>query len=126
MRILKSRSFDKFARKQAIPAAALIDAVARAERGLIDADLGGRVIKQRVAREGEGKSGGYRTLILFLSLERAVFVLGFAKNDSANISRAALAALRGIAARILALGAAGLEQQVTAGELIEVQDDENL
>lgn len=63
MRIFKNRWFEKFARKQDIGDDVLREAVGRAERGLIDADLGGGVIKQRVAREGEGRSGGYRTII---------------------------------------------------------------
>jgi hypothetical protein len=64
VRIFKNARFERFARRQKIQHAALRDAVHRAERGLVDADLGGGVIKQRVARPGEGRSGGYRTLIL--------------------------------------------------------------
>ena len=78
MRIYKNAWFAKFARKERIGNAALCDAVDRAERGLIDADLGGGLIKQRVARAGEGKSGGYRTLIFFRQAERAIFAFGFA------------------------------------------------
>jgi hypothetical protein len=69
-----------------------------AERGLIDADLGGGVIKQRVAREGEGKSGGFRTMILFKTGTRAFFVHGFAKNKMDNISDNDLVLLRRLVA----------------------------
>jgi hypothetical protein len=55
------------------------------EQGLVDADLGGGVIKQRIARRGAGKSGGFRALILFKAGERAFFVHGFAKSDRDNI-----------------------------------------
>jgi len=65
VRVFKGVWFAKFARKQRISNAALCEAVARAEAGLIDADLGGGVIKQRVARPGAGRSGGYRTVIFF-------------------------------------------------------------
>ena len=65
MRIFKNAWFERFARKQKIPDAVLRDAIRRAEQGLIDADLGGGVIKQRVARPGQGRSGGYRTLIVY-------------------------------------------------------------
>jgi hypothetical protein len=63
----------------------MCEAIARAERGLVDANLGGGVIKQRVARSGQGRSGGFRTLIAFRAAERSVFMFGFAKNDLDNI-----------------------------------------
>ncbi|EDT5580287.1 type II toxin-antitoxin system RelE/ParE family toxin [Salmonella enterica subsp. enterica serovar Kokomlemle] len=65
VRIFKNAWFERFARKQCITDRALHDAIERAEKGLIDADLGGGVIKQRVARQGQGKSGGYRTIVLY-------------------------------------------------------------
>jgi hypothetical protein len=71
-RIYKNRWFAKFASREGISDAALIAAVEQADNGLIDAYLGGGLIKQRVAREGGGKSGGYRTLVLFRHEERAV------------------------------------------------------
>ena len=73
----------------------------RAERGLIDADLGGGVIKQRLARKGQGRSGGYRALIVYRERERAVFLYGFAKNERDNVDADELARLRRAAADIL-------------------------
>ncbi len=82
------------------------DAVARAEQGLIDADLGGGgVIKPRVARPGAGKSGGYRTLIIYRAAQRAVFAYGFAKNDIGNIDEQDLTRLKALAE--LTLGQVG-------------------
>ncbi len=81
MRIFKNRPFERFARKARLEDEILRKAVADAERGLVDADLGGGVIKQRIARQGGGKSGGFRTIILFRLGERAFFVHGFAKNE---------------------------------------------
>lgn len=103
MRIFKNAWFERFARKQKIPAAMLREAVQRAEQGLIDADLGGGVIKQRVARSGQGRSGGYRTLILYRQAHRAFFVYGFAKSDQANISAAEEAAFKQAAHHVLNL-----------------------
>jgi hypothetical protein len=80
VRIYESRWFQRFARKEGITDAALREAVVRAEEGQIDADLGGEVIKQRISRPGQGRSGGYRTLILFRRGARAFFVYGFAKS----------------------------------------------
>jgi hypothetical protein len=65
---------------------ALVAAIDQANCGLIDADLGGGLIKQRVAREGGGKSGGYRTLVFFRHEERAIFAFGFAKSDKPVLS----------------------------------------
>ena len=80
-RVFKTRWFQRFARREKIRDAVLLDSVARAEKGQLDADLGGGVIKQRIARPGQGKSGGYRTIILFKQGQRAVFVYGFAKSE---------------------------------------------
>jgi len=63
MQVFKTKWLARFAKQKGIGDAGLRDAVARAERGLIDADLGGGLIKQRVARRGKGRSGGYRMLI---------------------------------------------------------------
>jgi hypothetical protein len=56
-------------------------AVQDADAGRIAADYGGGVIKQRIARPGGGKSGGYRTIILYRHRDKAFFVYGFAKSD---------------------------------------------
>ena len=85
MRIFKSRWFQRFARKEGIADAALQEAAGRADKGQIDADLGGDVIKQRIARRGQGKSSGYRTIILFRREKKAFFVYGFPKSQRANI-----------------------------------------
>jgi hypothetical protein len=85
VQVYKTKAFTRFARRQRIDDAALCEAVSRANRGLIDADLGGGVIKQRVPRPGQGRSGGFRTLVLYRTKLRAVFVDGFAKKDQGNI-----------------------------------------
>lgn len=65
--------------------------------GLLDADLGGGVIKQRVARPGQGRSRGYRTIIAFRSKQRSVFMYGFAKSGKANLNDEELAVYRTLA-----------------------------
>jgi hypothetical protein len=85
VRIFKNAWFERFCRKQGISDTVLIDAVRRAEAGQVDADLGGGVLKQRIARRGQGRSGGYRTIILFRKQHRAFFVYGFAKSERDNI-----------------------------------------
>jgi len=98
VRIFKNKTFARFAKKAGIEDKSLCQAVKEARQGLVDADLGGGVIKQRVARQGGGKSGGFRTLILFRIGSRAFFVHGFAKSEQANIDDDELQALRKLAA----------------------------
>jgi hypothetical protein len=122
VRIFKTKWFDRFARKERIEDVAIRDAVARAERGLIDADLGGGVVKQRVARPGQGRSGGYRTLVLLKAGERAVFAYGFAKSDRGNVREDELTALRELATELLGYDDGELARALGAGALIEVTD----
>lgn len=126
MRVFKNAWFCRFARKQELSEQQLYDAVRRAERGQIDADLGGGVIKQRLARDGQGRSAGYRTIILYRAGERAFLVFGFAKNAQANISRHELAQFRQAATALLALNDKQLAQLLAAGQLEEVVDDQEL
>jgi hypothetical protein len=123
VRIFKNGWFKRFARKEGLLDSALAEAVAQAESGLIDADLGGGVIKQRVARPGKGKSGGYRTLILFRQGDRAIFAFGFAKSGQANISKADLTLLRKAAEEALIWSDAELDRLVTTGALMEIEDE---
>jgi hypothetical protein len=110
-----------FERKHGIFDSDLCKAIEDANRGLISADLGGGVIKQRIARKGSGKSGGFRTLILFKAEERAIFVHGFAKNELDNIRPDELATLKKLALSMLAYRDAGMEKAVDSGTLVEVK-----
>ena len=101
MRVFKTRAVARFCKSEAITDGQLTDAIARAERGLVDADLGGGLIKQRVARPGKGKSGGWRTLIAYRKGQRAVFLFGFAKSDRDNIPPDQLAGYKRAASAIL-------------------------
>ena len=123
MRIFKNAWFERFARKQKIPDAVLRDAIRRAEQGLIDADLGGGVIKQRVARPGQGRSGGYRTLIVYRQAQRAVFVYGFAKSQQANMCEEEDAAFKQAARHVLELTDEQLAALIQNGQFSEVDDD---
>lgn len=127
MRIFKNAWFGKFVRREKIGDAALCEAVARAEAGLIDADLGGGLIKQRVARPGAGRSGGYRALIFFRAERRAVFAFGFAKSDRANLNEEEEAAFKKAAKLVLAFSEAQMNAELETGRLTEMnRDDPNL
>jgi hypothetical protein len=120
MRVFKTKVFARFARRQGLDDESLCEAVNRAVRGLIDADLGGGLIKQRIPRRGRGRSGGFRAVIVWRRKDRGVFVHGFAKNERENIDDADLADLKELAALLLSYGGRQLDEAVTAGELMEV------
>jgi len=124
MQVFKTRWFARFARHERIADVSLREAIARAERGLIDADLGGGLIKQRVARQGRGRSGGYRVMVAYRAKGRAVFLFGFAKNERENIGPDELVFLRELAGNWLDAGTAKIQEETEAGNLQEIEDDE--
>ncbi len=122
MRVYKVKVFARFQRKERIADTSLLKAVRDAANGLIDADLGSGLIKQRVARPGSGKSGGYRTIVAYRSGDRAVFLYGFAKSDRATLEPDELAVLARVGARWLAAGRQEIAAAIAATELTEVSD----
>ena len=124
MRIFQNKAFMRFAKKAGIDDAMLCEVLREAERGLIAANLGGCVIKQRIARPGQGKSGGFRTLIVFRAGDRAFFVHGFAKNEADNIGRNELVALKKLASELLAYDDKALARVVASRTLTELTCDE--
>ena len=123
MRIFKTKPFARFADREDVEDAALCDAVRRAEEGLVDADLGGGVFKQRIARPGQGKSGGFRSILLFRQGERAFFAYGFAKSDRGNIAKDELKAFRKLADAMLGMDDKALRAVAANGTIIEVIRD---
>ncbi|MDO5059280.1 MAG: type II toxin-antitoxin system RelE/ParE family toxin [Neisseria sp.] len=120
MRIFKFKHVAKFAAKQGITDSDLVEAVARAENGLVDADLGGGVIKQRIARQGQGKRGGYRSIILFKREDKAFFAHVFAKNEQENITVQELIYFKSLAAETQALSNERLDYLKSIHELTEL------
>jgi hypothetical protein len=114
----------RFAKKASIGDAALYEAIRDAERGLIAANLGGGVIKQRIARAGRGKSAGFRALIVFRAGERAFFVHGFAKNEKDNVNNDELATLKRLASELLGVDDEAIHRVVASGTLTGVTCDE--
>jgi hypothetical protein len=120
LRILAVKLFARFQKQERISDAALCEAIARACNGLIDADLGHGLIKQRVARSGQGRSGGYRTLIAYRVGDRAVFLYGFAKSDRGNIGKTELALFRSTAQGIQKLTDDAIAARLADGDMVEV------
>ncbi len=122
MRIFKTKLFSRFARQMKISDASLREAIERAERGLVDADLGGGVLKQRVARPGQGRSGGFRVLIAYRAKTRSVFLFGFAKSARGNIDDNELVTAQEIARLWLEADSKALAKALSEGIIQEVDD----
>lgn len=125
-RVFKTRHFSRWMQKTALTDIALCRAVAEMAQGLIDADLGGGVVKKRVGLAGRGKRGGARTLVATNRGNRWFFVYGFEKNDRANIADDELEALKDIAEQLLARTGRQLDEAVQDGSLQEICHDHKI
>ena len=121
MLILKLRSFHRWAKGEGISDASLKKAVNEIARGLVEADLGSGLFKKRVAREGEGKRGGFRTMLAFRRDDRSIFILGYPKNVKDNIGDDELVVLKKLAKELLVATEAEIRKRIETGELIEVK-----
>ena len=122
-RVFKTRHFSRWMRKTELTDSSLCAAVLEMTQGLIDADLGGGVVKKRVGLAGRGKRGGARTLVATNKGNRWFFLFGFEKNDRANISAEEKEALQSIAQDLLARTGKELDAQVKDGTLQEICND---
>ena len=119
MRVFKTKWFTRFARKERLSNNTLAEAVREIESGLHNGDLGGYLIKKRIARAGGGKSGGYRAILIYRKGNRAVFLYGFAKNEKDNLSPLELQELQKAAQAFLRLSEADIGttlEEVSYGE----------
>lgn len=123
MAIYKTRWFDRWAKKQRLSATALCEAVQEMDAGLYDADLGSGLFKKRIGRPGEGKRGGFRTLVATNKGDRWIFVFGFPKNERSNIDKDEQEALKKLAIYMLSLTLPAIGKAESDGELMEVNCD---
>ena len=124
MQILKNAWFERFAKKEKISEDMLKAVIENAQKGLIDADLGNGVIKQRISRPNQGKSGGYRSIILYLQGDKAVFVYGYAKSQKNNIRSNEKQAFKDMANYVFALSKAQIKALVDNKQFFEVNNDD--
>ena len=125
-RVFKTRHFLRWMRKTELSDPALCQAVVEMKQGLIDADLGGGIVKKRLALPGRGKSGGARTLVATNRGNRWIFLFGFEKNDRTNVTTKELEALQKIASDLLKLTPKDLDALVAQGELQEIYHDDQM
>jgi len=123
MAVYKNRWFDRWARKEGLTTRSMCDTVREMAAGLYEADLGGGLLKKRIARPGQGKRGGFRTLVATNKRNRWIFVYGFPKNERSNIDKDEEEALKKLAAFLLSLTTQAVGKAKLAGELIEVDCD---
>jgi len=121
VRVFKTRWFSKFARKEDISDSKLAAAIREIETGLIDADYGGGLIKKRIAREGGGKSGGYRTLIAYRTETVSLFLYGFAKSDAENFEDNDVKEFKIFSLEFLAYSEAQIAVAIDKGAIEEVE-----
>jgi len=118
--VFRTRTFTRWMRKAGLTDDALHEAVFEMAQGLIDADLGGYVVKKRVALPGQGKRGGARTIVATKLAGRWFFLYGFGKNERANIDKDELKMLQEVAKELLAFDERQLATALAAGEIVEV------
>jgi hypothetical protein len=121
LRIFKTKEFSRYTRREGVNNNQLCEAVRRTETGLRDADLGGGgLIKQRIARTGRGRRGGYRFLMAFRVTRRTVFLYGFAKSERENIQPDELNFWRSVAVAFIGMDETKIKIMLNEGEISEV------
>lgn len=121
MRIFKYKLFEKWATKHGLTDSQLMQAIVEIERGLIDANLGGNVYKKRIGKQGQGKSGAYRTILLMRAGDKVIFAHGFTKGEKDNISGHELDGFKIMASAFLNLTGDQLTALITNQTLIEIE-----
>lgn len=125
MRLLKTKPFSRWARKEGLRDRALREAAEEMRHGLVDAELGAGLVKKRVARTGGGKSGGYRVLAATDLRRRCVFLYGFAKSERDNVDDKELAGLKRLAQAYLGLDEETVNRGLASGQLVEIDGGES-
>ena len=123
MAIYKTRWFNRWARKQGLDDLSLCAAVREMAAGLYEADLGSGLVKKRIARLGQGKRGGFRTLVATNKGDLWFFLFGFPKNERSNIDKDEEEALKKLASYLLSLTPQAIEKVKRDEELMEVNCD---
>jgi hypothetical protein len=123
MSIYQTRWFNRWARKNGLGRSVLCQAVREIREGLYEANLGGNLLTKRIARPGQGKSAGFRTIVATSDGDRCFFVYGFAKNERGDINEQEEAALKALARALLQMSPAALARAEGAGEVTKVDAD---
>ena len=123
-RVFKYTRFSRFAGKEGITDHELLEVVDQLEADQADANLGGNVYKVRIARSGEGKSGGHRVIVYFRNEYRTFFSYGFSKNDKGSISGKELKRFKEDAKDQFSYTDEEIKRYLRNGSLIEITEEE--
>lgn len=124
IQILVTKTFARWMRKSHVNNADIVGAAEEMVLGLIDANLGGHLIKKRVALRGRGKSAGARTIVATKFEQRWIFLFGFEKNERSNIDASELKVLQELAASLLDLDQQAIDVAISTGQLFQLQGEE--
>ncbi len=122
--VFVTKTFARWMRKSQVTDLDILGATEEMVQGLIDANLGGHLVKKRVALRGRGKSAGARTIVATKFEQRWIFLFGFEKNERSNIDANELKVLQELASSFLDLDQQAIASAVSAGQLFQLQGDE--
>ena len=122
--VFVTKTFARWMRKSQVTDLDILGATEEMVQGLIDANLGGHLVKKRVALRGRGKSAGARTIVATDFEQRWIFLFGFEKNERSNIDANELKVLQELAVSLLDLDPQAIASAVSAGQLFQLQGDE--
>lgn len=122
--VFVTKPFARWMRKSQVTHLDILGATEEMVLGLIDANLGGHLVKKRVALRGRGKSAGARTIVATKFEQRWIFLFGFEKNERSNIDASELKVLQELAASLLDLDQQAIAVAVGAGQLFQLQGGE--
>jgi len=123
MKRLKTKWFSKWAKKQKLVDARLLLAITNMQNSLSSINLGGGLYKVRVSLEYSGKSGAYRTIVVYRKNDIAVMVYGFMKKEQENLSSSELRSFKKLAKDILALNNEELEKAIEDKVFTQIGED---
>ncbi len=121
MRIFKHRVFHQWAKEEKLQDSTLKKAISEMEKGLFEVSMGSGLYKKRIAKEGKGKSGSYRTLVAFLSKEKSFFIYGFSKNNRANINEKEKKIYKQLSKDLINMTEDAIQKMIVNGKLYEVK-----
>jgi hypothetical protein len=124
IQVLVTKPFSRWMRKSQVTNTDILGAAQEMVEGLIDANLGGHLVKKRVALRGRGKSAGARTIVATKFEQRWIFLFGFEKNERSNIDASELKVLQELASSLLDLDQQAIALAINAGQLFQLQGDE--
>lgn len=124
MKIFKTRYFSKWAKKRDLKDALLLQIAQDISNGIFEANLGGGVLKKRIATEGRGKRASVRSIIIYKRENHCFFVYGFLKNEKTNITPNEEAAFKILARELLNLSEPEIVTRLRSGALLEIGHEE--